>query len=122
MSQTRVSGSGGILSHALSQRVREHSDAVLPLVLEAFREGRRVGAASMADELLHHVIEQLATAERQYEALGAEQMESIIRAHEGGDRPPVVVAYFGATGSVLIALRDEIRRIRLGRNGRAGEG
>jgi len=112
VNRTGADGGGGILSRALSRRAREHSDAVLPLVLEAYREGRRSGAARMADELLHFVVEELATAERQYAVLDAELMRAIAAAHEGGARPPVVEAYFGAQGATLSSLRDEIRRLR----------
>ncbi|HJL20079.1 MAG TPA: hypothetical protein RMH99_30720 [Sandaracinaceae bacterium LLY-WYZ-13_1] len=107
---------GGLLSRSLSLRAREHSDAIFPLVLEAFWEGRRAGAARLADELLCYLAGRLAEAERQYDALSAEQADAIAQAYGGGSQAPVVEAYFGATGAVLSGLCTEIRRVRPGRS------
>ncbi|HJL14535.1 MAG TPA: hypothetical protein RMH99_02695 [Sandaracinaceae bacterium LLY-WYZ-13_1] len=122
MKSDGIEGEGGVLPRALSERVREHSDSVLPLVLEAFREGRRAGVERLAEDLLGSVTERLAAVERQYEELGAEQMEVIAEAHEGHGRPAAVDAWFGATGAVLTALRGEIRSARPGPDERTREG
>lgn len=112
--------SGGVLSRSLSQRLREHTDSVLPLVLEAFLEGRRAGVASVTDDLLERVVKWLAAAERQYEGLGLEGAEAIAQMY--GTSRPVVEAHFGATGATLAAVRDEIRRARCQRGGRGEAG
>ncbi len=110
------------LSPALVRRAQELSDAIFPLLLEALREGRQVGAGRFADSLLHFAAARLATAERQYAQLDDERVAALEDAYRDGTHSPVVEAYFGAMALVLNDLRDEIRRLRPLRPASAGEG
>lgn len=101
-----------VLSSALARRAQQFSDGVFPLVLEALREGRHLGASRFADTILHSVIARLAEAERQYEQLDAGQVEQIEQLYENAEHSPVVEAHFGGLAVVLMDLRDEIRRVR----------
>lgn len=99
-------------SAELTERVRELSDALLVLVLDAFREGRRQGERRVAAAVDRDVEALLAELEAQFGALDGADLVRLAACYEGADPSPLVAAHFGGAADVLMRLR--------GRHGRRG--
>lgn len=98
-----------VLSAELSERVQGLSDAVLVLVLDAFREGRRAGDAKARAELLAYVESRLAELEAQFRTLDAAGCLRLEDGYEDAYPSPVAAAHFGGAGDVLALLRARLR-------------
>ncbi len=101
------------LSKLLSERVRRHSDEVLVLVLEAFREGQCAGAGRAARELATYCDALLAELERQHDELTPERVEQIEATYEGVGSSAVIAAYFGGSAAIVSRIQGEARRLGL---------
>lgn len=102
-----------LLSKLLSERVRRHSDEVLVLVLEAFREGQSAGAARAAGEIASYCDALVAELERQHDELTPERVEQIEATYEGVGSSAVIAAYFGGSAAIVSRIHGEARRLGL---------
>lgn len=100
-------------SAELTERVRELSDALLVLVLDAFREGRRQGERSAAEAADHEVEVLLSELEAQLGAFEAADHARLAGSYTGAKPSPLAAAHFGGAADALMRLRARYaRRLR----------
>ncbi len=110
-----------VLSPELSERVEQLSNEALVLVLDAYREGRRLGASQLGEQveaLCQRILDEM---EAQYDSLTPELVERIEASFEAASPSPVVAASFGMASEAVTRIQQEIARLaraRLQSNGR----
>lgn len=99
----------------LAERVRRLSDETLVLALEAYREGRRAGAARLNSELTEYLEQVFAELDSSFEE--AKEPESMGRVEDGyatAAPSPIVAAHFGGAGDVLARVRMRLDELAKG--------
>lgn len=99
------------LSSQLAERVRHLSDETLVVVLEAFREGRQVGAARVGDELKGYLDQLHAEFERLFGEVDADVLARMEDNYQNAAPSPVAAAYFGGAGDVVGRVRSRLRHL-----------
>ena len=97
-------------SAELTERYGELSDALLVLLLDAFREGLRAGEKRAAEALDADIDALLADLEKRFHALDREGVAVLADGYRDAEPSPLAAAYFGAAADALIRLRGKQRR------------
>lgn len=99
------------LSSELAERVRHVSDETLVIALEAFREGRQVGAARVGDELKGYLDQLYAEFERLFAEVDSEALARMEGDYENARPSPVAAAHFGGAGEVIERVRSRLGQL-----------